>query len=215
MVSLSTMKPHAPNPFTHFEDDTLRISSSQKSDDVSLLTCNLITDVLPGRLGTYPLPADAVLEFVQKSTTPQRVRDLLKEEALAFECRIDVYQTALTEQDNAVSSIETLDEATFADQTSMATNGVSGKGSTCAVDVEESISDDDDSDIVDTGEDDTDPETASSDEEEDDAEDGSAAVEEDDEDHDMQDCPDGADEPNQASVTSGVTSVAKGGKETH
>lgn len=51
--------------------------------DASLMDADMIDTELPGALGTYPLPVDAVLRFVKGPTTLAKVKRLIQEETVA------------------------------------------------------------------------------------------------------------------------------------
>lgn len=51
--------------------------------DASLMDADMIDTELPGALGTYPLPVDAVLRFVKGPTTLAKVKRLVQEETVA------------------------------------------------------------------------------------------------------------------------------------
>jgi hypothetical protein len=76
MVSLETLRETAPKASLHVDEDDFRITSAVPLAD--LARCDVLSCTLPGRIGRYILPRDAVITLKAKTrTTPSDVRSLL------------------------------------------------------------------------------------------------------------------------------------------
>lgn len=76
MVSLETLRESSPKRTLHVDEDDFRITSAVPLSD--LARCDVLSRTLPGRIGRYILPRDAVISLKATAhTTPSDVRAFL------------------------------------------------------------------------------------------------------------------------------------------
>ena len=96
------------------------------------MDAEMIDTELPGALGPYPVPVDAVLQFLKGTTTPAKVKRLIQEETVA-EHNTFRY-TALTLPDRGTvdtaseKSDACSDEESLVDDDNEAVDDVDGEG---------------------------------------------------------------------------------------
>ena len=76
-VSLATRDARVPGRVVHVEDDDFLITSDVPLEDMAF--ADVLTETRLGALGVYLLPADAVVVFKAKPTTPSSVAEFIND----------------------------------------------------------------------------------------------------------------------------------------